>query len=220
MYNEDDLLMLSGIQHYRFCPRQWALIHLEQQWEDNRLTIEGQLLHNHVDDASYRQKCGNYITLRSVNLASFELGLYGISDVIELHPSNDIADTIQHPKYPGNWMPIPIEYKHGRPKNDEIDEVQLAAQAMCLEEMYAINITHGSFYYGAIRHRIDVEITQRLRDIVRECSEKMHDIWRNRIIPKVCKKNHCVRCSLKNICLPDLDNCVNVAFYLNENLLT
>ena len=90
MYSEDDMLMLSGIQHYRFCPRQWALIHLEQQWDDNRLTIEGQLLHKHVDDPFYRQKCGDYITLRSVNIASHELGLYGISDAIELLPSDDI----------------------------------------------------------------------------------------------------------------------------------
>ena len=113
MYSEDDMLMLSGIQHYRFCPRQWALIHLEQQWDDNRLTIEGQLLHKHVDDPFYRQKCGNHITLRSVNIASRELGLYGISDAIELLPSDDVTDTIQHPKYPGHWIPVPVEYKHG-----------------------------------------------------------------------------------------------------------
>ena len=113
MYSEDDMLMLSGIQHYRFCPRQWALIHLEQQWDDNRLTIEGQLLHKHVDDSFYRQKCGNHITLRSVNIASRELGLYGISDAIELLPSDDVTDTIQHPKYPGHWIPVPVEYKHG-----------------------------------------------------------------------------------------------------------
>ena len=84
MYSEDDMLMLSGIQHFRFCPRQWALIHIEQQWDDNRLTIEGQILHKHVDDPFYRQKCGDQITLRAVNIASRELGLYGISDAIEL----------------------------------------------------------------------------------------------------------------------------------------
>lgn len=83
MYSEDDMLMLSGIQHFRFCPRQWALIHIEQQWDDNRLTIEGQILHKHVDDPFYRQKCGDQITLRAVNIASRELGLYGISDAIE-----------------------------------------------------------------------------------------------------------------------------------------
>ena len=101
MYNEDDMLMLSGIQHFRFCPRQWALIHIEQQWGDNRLTIEGQILHKHVDDPFYRQKCGDQITLRAVNIASRELGLYGISDAIELFPSSSLENTILHPNYPG-----------------------------------------------------------------------------------------------------------------------
>lgn len=87
MYAEDDMLMLSGIQHFKFCPRQWALIHLEQQWEDNRLTTEGSLMHRNVDDPFYRQKCGDNICLRSVHIASKELGLYGIADVIFiLHP--------------------------------------------------------------------------------------------------------------------------------------
>ena len=114
MYNEDDMLMLSGIQHFRFCPRQWALIHIEQQWDDNRLTIEGQILHKHVDDPFYRQKCGDQITLRAVNIASRELGLYGISDAIELLPSSSFENTILHPNYPGRWQPVAVEYKIGR----------------------------------------------------------------------------------------------------------
>ena len=130
MYGDDDMLMLSGIQHYRFCPRQWALIHIEQLWDDNRLTMEGILMHKHVDDPFYRQKCGEYIALRAVNVASHELGLYGVTDVVELHPSDDAANSIKHPKYPGLWQPYPVEYKHGKPKRDEIDEVQLAAQVM------------------------------------------------------------------------------------------
>ena len=132
--------MLSGIQHYRFCPRQWALIHIEQQWADNRLTMEGEILHKHVDEAAYRQKCGDYISLRSVSIASHQLGLYGISDVIELHPTDDDENSISHPKYPGRWLPYPVEYKHGRPKKNEVDEVQLAAQAMCLEELYVMTL--------------------------------------------------------------------------------
>ena len=220
MYSEDDMLMLSGIQHYRFCPRQWALIHLEQQWDDNRLTIEGQLLHKHVDDPFYRQKCGNHITLRSVSIASKELGLYGISDAIELQPSEDIADTIRHPKYPGRWLLVPVEYKHGKPKKHEVDEVQLAAQAMCLEEMYGIHIAYGSFFYAEIRHRMEVEITPRLRDIVRECATEMHCIFQSRCLPKASYGKHCDRCSLKNICLPEVNANKNVAAYLHNNLLT
>lgn len=218
MYCEDDMLMLSGIQHFRFCPRQWALIHLEQQWEDNLLTIEGQLLHKHVDDPFYRQKCGDHITLRSVNIASYELGLYGISDAIELLPSDETTDTIRHPKYPGHWLPVPIEYKHGKPKKNEVDEVQLAAQAICLEEMYSIRISHGAFFYAEIRHRVEVEITPRLRDIVRECSEEMHEIYHKKRIPMASKGKHCERCSIKNLCLPEINECGDASTYLKNNL--
>ena len=135
MYSEDDMLMLSGIQHFRFCPRQWALIHIDQQWEENRLTIEGQILHHHVDDPFYRQKCGDLITLRAVHIASHELGLYGISDAIELHPSSSEEDSIQHSKYPGRWQPVIVEYKHGKPKKNEIDEVQLNINMENLKRM-------------------------------------------------------------------------------------
>ena len=105
MYGDDDMLMLSGIQHYRFCPRQWAFIHIEQLWDDNRLTMEGILMHKHVDDPFYRQKCGENIALRAVNVASHELGLYGVTDIVELHPSDDAANSIKHPRYPGLWQP-------------------------------------------------------------------------------------------------------------------
>lgn len=220
MYSEDDMLMLSGIQHYRFCPRQWALIHLEQQWDDNRLTIEGQLLHKHVDDPFYRQKCGDYITLRSVNIASRDLGLYGVSDAIELQPSEEAADTICHPQYPGHWIPVPVEYKHGKPKTDEVDEVQLAAQAMCLEEMYSIHVAYGAFFYGEIRHRVEVEITPRLCKIVKECADEMHKIFESRHIPMAAKGKHCDNCSLKDVCLPKITACSDVATYLKSNLLT
>lgn len=219
MYSEDDMLMLSGIQHFRFCPRQWALIHIEQQWEDNRLTIEGQIMHEHVDDPFYRQKCGDQITLRAVNIASHELGLYGVSDAIELLPSSDINDTILHPKYPGRWKPIVIEYKHGRPKKNEVDEVQLAAQTMCLEEMYNIHISYGIFFYGEIRHRINVGITDELRHIVRQCAKEMHVIFSNTIIPKAEYGKHCDKCSIKDICMPKIaTNCTTVNTYLNKNL--
>ena len=155
MYSDDDMLMLSGIQHFRFCPRQWALIHIDQQWAENRLTMEGHIMHKRVDDPFYRQKCGDFISLRSVSVASRQLGLYGVSDVVELHPTEDEKNSIMHPKYPGLWQPYPVEYKHGRPKRNEVDEVQLAAQTMCLEEQYGITIPCGAFFYGEIRQRVD-----------------------------------------------------------------
>lgn len=218
MYNDDDILMLSGIQHFRFCPRQWALIHIDQQWEDNVLTMEGHLQHKRVDDPFYRQKCGDYISLRSVSIASHQLGLYGVSDVIELHPTEDESNSIKHPKYPGLWLPYPVEYKHGRPKRDEIDEVQLAAQAMCIEEQYGINIPLGAFFYAEIRQRLEIEINESLRNTVKECARKMHEVLSSGLIPPVKQGKHCKKCSLMDICLPQLSECTKVSYYLNKYL--
>jgi CRISPR-associated exonuclease Cas4 len=218
MYSEDDMLMLSGIQHYKFCPRQWALIHIEQQWNENRLTTEGNILHKHVDDPFYRQKCGDYINLRSVNIASKELGLYGITDVIELHPTQNKKNSISHSKYSGRWIPYPIEYKHGKPKRNHIDEVQLTAQAMCLEEEYQITIYEGAFYYAEIRRRVEVSFTQELRDIVRNCVKEMHTIYETKQIPKSKYHNYCDKCSMINICMPSKKGDTKASYYLKKNL--
>ena len=217
-YSDDDMLMLSGIQHYRFCPRQWALIHIEQQWDDNRLTMEGSLQHKHVDDPFYRQKCGDFISLRSVSVASHELGLYGITDVIELHPVDDEVNAITHPRYPGYWQPYPIEYKHGKPKRNEVDEVQLAAQAMCLEEQYGIRIEYGAFYYAEVRHRMEVCFSDELRDIVKTCTTDMHTIFDSGRLPAIQRGRHCERCSLNNLCMPESADCTKVSHYLKKNL--
>lgn len=218
MYSEDDMLMLSGIQHFRFCPRQWALTHIDQQWEDNLLTIEGEILHRHVDDPFYRQKCGDNICLRAVRLASYQLGLYGIADVVELHPTEDLENSITHPKYPGHWLPVPIEYKHGKSKKNEVDEVQLMVQAICLEEMYNIHLTKGAFFYAEIRHRKEVIFTDRLREIVIQCSNEMHQIFTNGTIPQPLYDKKCMRCSLNNLCLPQIQTCSSVKQYLTTNL--
>ena len=218
VYSDDDMLMLSGIQHFRFCPRQWALIHIEQQWDDNRLTAEGELMHKHVDDPFYRQKCGEFISLRSVNVASHELGLYGITDVVELHPTNVEDNSIAHPRYPGRWMPYPVEFKHGRPKRNEVDEVQLAAQAMCLEEQYGIRIFSGAIFYGETRRRTEVCFTDNLRNIVIDCAKQMHEIFSSGRLPAIQRGKHCQKCSLCNLCMPEVADCTKVSHYLNKNL--
>ena len=161
MYCEDEMLMLSGIQHFVFCPRQWALIHIEQQWAENRLTMEGNILHEKVDDPFYRQKNGDVITLRSLHVASKKLGLYGITDAVELIPSDSFENSITHNRYKGFWKLYPVEYKRGKHKPDERDEVQLAAQAMCLEEMYDINIPFGALYYRSEERRVGKECRSR-----------------------------------------------------------
>ena len=218
MYAEDEMLMLSGIQHYMFCPRQWALIHIEQQWADNKLTMEGQFLHKNVDNPFYRQKNVDTITLRSLNIASKELGLYGITDAVELIPSDSKEDSITHDRYPGYWKPYPVEYKRGHSKPDERDEVQLAAQAMCLEEMYGINIPYGALYYDEVKRRETIAISEALRRTTRQCAKQMHEIFQSGVMPQPIKAPHCKNCSLKDLCMPEMSSCTQVATYLNKNL--
>lgn len=217
-YLEDDLLMLSGIQHYMFCPRQWALIHIEQQWNDNRLTVEGELLHTNVDNPFYRQKNGSVITLRSVSIASYQLGLYGISDAIELHASEYSENAIKHPDYPGWWILYPIEYKHGHVKPDERDEVQLMAQAICLEEMYHIHLEQGALYYGETKRRELVSFSPHLRQLTIDCAVKMHQLYEACYTPKAEQKPCCRSCSLADLCLPQLNKCSDVKHYLDDYL--
>lgn len=219
MYSDDDMLMLSGIQHFMFCPRQWALIHIEQQWTDNRLTTEGEILHTNVDNPFYRQKAGSVITLRAVHVASKQLGLYGITDAIELLPSETPENAITHDRYPGYWIPYPIEYKRGHRKIDERDEVQLAAQVMSLEEMYGINISYGALYYGETKHREVVYVSEQLRNLTQTCAMEMHQIFKKGEIPKPTpKKTHCRNCSLADLCMPELSECTPVKNYISKQL--
>ena len=218
MYSEDEMLMLSGIQHFVFCPRQWALIHIEQQWEENKLTAEGHILHKNADNPFYRQKNGDVITLRSLHIASKKLGLYGLTDAVELVPSESSENAITHPKYKGYWKPCPVEYKRGHHKPDERDEVQLAAQAMCLEEMYGINIPFGALYYDEVKHREVVPISDSLRNTTSKCAKQMHEIFRAGVLPKAIKEHHCKNCSLVDVCMPEMSACTQVSTYLSKNL--
>ena len=219
VYSDDDMLMLSGIQHFMFCPRQWALIHLEQQWADNRLTAEGEVLHKNVDNPFYRQKNGNVITLRSVHIASSILGLYGMTDAIELSPADDSdEDVILHPDYPGLWHVLPVEYKRGIPKHNEVDEVQLAAQCICLEEIYGIKIRQGALFYWEQRSRELISINDSLRSLTAKIAEQMHKVFSSGRTPVCDKKPHCKNCSLKDLCLIELTERGSVKSYLKSGL--
>lgn len=201
-YGDEDLLMLSGIQHITFCERQWALIHIEQQWAENKLTVEGNWMHQKVDDPLLMNRNKEVVTLRSVTLVSRRLGLYGISDVVEMVASSSEENAIRHPKYPGLWRLIPVEYKRGKPKKDQIDEVQLCAQAICLEEMYDICIEKGFLYYGETRHREEVLLTKELRTLVEEKCKRMHQLYEQKLLPPAIYKAHCKSCSLNDVCMP------------------
>lgn len=218
MYSEDELLMLSGIQHIAFCERQWALIHIEQQWSENVLTVEGHHLHEKADDPFEAESRGNTAIIRALPLVSLRLGFSGIADVVELsRTGDDVPNSIQVSGREGKWLPVPVEYKRGRPKPDHCDEVQLCAQAMCLEEMYDISISKGFLYYGLTRHRNEVEFTVKLRDSVNAYSQRMHELFSKGITPPPVYKPQCRSCSLKDICLPkNLNKTFSVDQYLND----
>ena len=198
MYDsEDDLLPLSGIQHFAFCERQWGLIHVENQWAENVRTTEGKLLHQKVDDPYFTETRGDVKVIRSIPLISKALGLYGVADVIELHKEPDSS---------GFGYSI-VEYKRGKPKPDDRDAVQLCAQAICLEEMLAIEMDHGYLFYGETKHRHRVDFDETLRARVRLLAERMHELFARGETPRPIKSSHCKNCSLYDICVPKLADC-------------
>lgn len=216
-YTDNEFLLLSGIQHIAFCPRQWALIHIEQQWAENVNTIEGQHLHQRVDDPFLRDLANDLVVWRSVNLISFKLGLSGRADVVEFRPS---TNGIELQGKSGKWIPYPVEYKRGKPKPDSCDEVQLCAQAMCMEEMFNTDIPEGALYYGETRHRTLVEFTEALRKQVSDYVIEMHRLFHDCITPPPVYKSHCKSCSLVGICLPkSLSSSQTANEYLKNELL-
>jgi CRISPR-associated exonuclease Cas4 len=207
-YTQDDLLPLSGIQHFLFCRRQWALIHVERQWKENALTAEGRIMHKRVDDPFFTETRKGVITARSVPVASYRLGLSGFCDVVEFSES---PDGVKLPNRDGLYLPVPVEYKRGRPKQNHSDEAQLCAQAMCLEEMLSVTISKGYLFYGETRHRLEVEFTIELRTLVKDMSDEMHNYFSRGYTPRVKPFKGCRSCSLADVCLPVLQGKVIAA---------
>ena len=149
-YNEEDFLQLSGLQHFRFCRRRWALIHIEHQWAENYRTIDGAILHENAHDTDLQERRGDRFITRGVSVYSAELGVSGQCDVLEYHRGS-VGIPLSGKE--GLWQPYPVEYKRGRPREDTGDTLQLCAQAMCLESMLCCDIPEGALYYGEIRRR-------------------------------------------------------------------
>ena len=202
-YREEDFLMLSGLQHFKFCRRQWALIHIENQWADNFLTVDGTLMHKNAHERGFKESRGDRVIVRGLNVFSYTLGISGQCDVVEFLRS-DAGIPMEGRE--GLWQPYPVEYKRGSPKSHSSDELQLCAQAMCLEEMLCCPIPEGALYYGEIRQRKAVHFTEELRRSVRESLFEMHDLYRRAHTPKVKPTKACNACSLKENCLPKLMN--------------
>lgn len=216
-YDDEELLMLSGIQHFAFCPRQWALIHIDQLWNENHLTLEGLFMHERVDNPTEITALRGNVILRSVPLISRRLGFYGLSDAIELSPTEASNNWITHPKYRGHWAVSPIEYKHGAPKSQEIDAVQLCAQAMALEQMWTISIDKGFIYYGKTRHHQEIVCSPALRQKVESLSIEMHKIYKSQCLPTAHYLKHCDNCSLVETCLPhEFEHVSSVEAYIKS----
>lgn len=211
IYAEEDFLQLSGLQHFKFCRRQWALIHIEQQWAENYRTTDGNILHERAHNAALTETRGDTVVTRDMRVFSPSLGISGACDVLEFH-RGEVGLPLKGRE--GLWQPFPVEYKRGRPKADTADELQLCAQAMCLEEMLCCEIPAGALYYGEPRRRTEVTFTPALRQEVQLLLEQMHELYRRGQTPKVKPSKGCNACSLKELCLPKLMKNRSVSTYL------
>ena len=206
-YVEEDYLMISGIQHFKFCRRQWALIHVEQQWAENAHTVVGELMHRKVHDPYLTEKRKDVIIARALPVVSREMGASGECDAVEFYRAEDGINLRGHR---GLFKIYPVEYKKGRPKLTEEDELQLTAQAMCLEEMFSTEIPEGALFYGETRRREKIEFTQVLRKEVRDMFLEMHQYYDRKYTPKVKYTKACNSCSLKDLCLPRILSLIHI----------
>lgn len=211
IYAEEDFLQLSGLQHFAFCRRQWALIHIENQWAENERTVDGVLMHEKAHDREFEESRGDRLIKRGVSVYCAELGISGQCDVLEYYQS-DTGIPLNGKE--GLWQPYPVEYKRGSPKENSADALQLCAQAMCLETMLCCDIPEGALYYGEIRRREYVRLDQELRDQVREMLIQMHSLYKRGYTPKVKPTKSCNACSLRELCLPKLLKSRSVSAYL------
>ena len=217
MYNEDEFLMLSGIQHFSFCRRQWALIHIEGKWCENRLTAEGRHNHHRVHDESVVDIRNGVITMRGLRVYSRAYGISGECDAVEFQPTDD--DGIVLNGRDGVWAPAPIEYKRGSSKVSDCDRLQLVAQIMCLEEMLSCKIDYGYLFYFETRRREKVDATQELRDTLKDMLEEMHAYMNREYTPKVKPSVACRNCSLNTECLPQImKKKESVATYIKKHI--
>lgn len=200
--DEANYLAISGIQHFCFCKRQWALIHLERQWQENTRTFGGSLMHKNADNPFFTEARGSTLISRGMPLITHRLKMQGVCDVVEFRRSKQSGVEISGRE--GRWLPVPVEYKYGQPKEDETDIVQLVMQAICLEEMFNVPVSAGQIYYGKTRQRIDVEFTKLLRELVEQLLKEMYELLSQGKTPAAEYKKNCKNCSMYNLCLPKL----------------
>ncbi len=184
--NDANPIAISALQHYAYCPRQCALIHVEQVFDDNVYTARGQAVHKLVDTPGYEIKSGVKVE-RALPLWSDRLGLIGKADIVEFHPGGAV---------------FPVEFKHGRKREKIHDDIQLAAQAMCLEEMLDVTIPRGAIYHASSHRRREVEFTLELRHAVEVTVNAIRQMMDQRVLPPPVNDERCRACSLIEICQP------------------
>lgn len=214
--NEADYLLISGLRHFAYCRRRWALVHIEQQWAENALTMDGHFMHERVHDSNFTEKRGRLLLSRGMAVKSAALGITGECDMVELEESPDGVNIVGRP---GTYRVYPVEYKHGRPESSHADEWQLCAQTMCLEEMLCTDIPEGAIYYGELRHRKLVSMTVELRNTVKAALDEMHALMKKQYTPKVKPKKTCSNCSLRDICHPELLGRMAASQYVRQILM-
>lgn len=220
MDNNTQYVTLSEIQHYMFCPRQWGLIHLEKQWEENYLTVVGELLHKRVHDSNIVDSQNGVLTIRGLDVVNESLHIYGKCDAVEFRPAGENEDygAYLHGRK-GTWIVAPVEYKKGKAKLDLSDVMQVVAQAVCLEEMFSTRIDVGYLYYKSSRRREEVFIDEENRNRLIEVVSSIKNMTRSGHTPKSKVSSKCNSCSLKDACVPSLlSKPKNVAEYINRNI--
>lgn len=191
------------------------MIHIEQQWAENYRTTAGELMHRKAHDEGAFEKRGNILTVRGLRISSHELGVSGQCDVVEFHQA-ECGVTLYG--YDGNWNPVPVEYKHGKPKENNADELQLCAQAICLEEMFQTVIPEGYLFYGENKRRSHVDFTEGLREEVKNMTKEMHELFQRGHTPNVKPTKQCKACSLENLCVPKLQKTMKVREYIRQGI--
>jgi CRISPR-associated exonuclease Cas4 len=218
VYTEEELLPLSGLQHLAFCERRWALIHLEQQWEENLFTVEGRLLHEKAHSAAIESRPG-ILVRRTLPLHSFRLGLSGQADIVEFLPVEDPEQGISMARRRGFWKPYPVEYKRGRDKHgSSAYRIQLCAQALCLEEMLGIAVPWGAVFDGKTKRREEVRFDLPLLANVERLAARMHAIYADGKTPAAAYAKKCESCSMKPVCLPKVLEHSGARGYLSRSV--
>lgn len=212
---DEEFLMISGIQHFIFCRRQWALIHVEQLWNDNLRTIEGKIIHEKCHDESFVETRKDLLTCRGMRIFSKNLNVSGQTDVVEFRRSKNGVNLFGHE---GLWQPCPIEYKRGKPKEDLSDILQLCTQVICLEEMLCCDISEGYLFYHEVHRREKVIVTKELRQQVFAVFEEMNSYYSRGYTPKAKYSKKCRNCSLKDLCLPKMSKHRSVSKYYQISL--